>query len=588
MSRETRFIEIILPAGIGKSRPVAFARRPVGGGWRSDAVVAVCRGGGRTIYPAAINLSNEEVASGKVFLRPSHLDPFRDLVPKVIGWAERPDIGWKGPVRPNADVANWDPDGVSAPSVPGTVSPAPAPVMAIALHAFARCSHPGQHGYGLTPPICERCRNPEYDRAHCQHPRASADHDHRLPDLAPVCADCGAGLPAILCDAHRTAQSRPCVHSGAVSSHLHRSRDDAPICADCGGLLVAEQVCTLSGCGRTEDEICRTCGARYPAFGDGEDGECPDCADRRYTDAEVEEAAVVVDPLTCSTCGHPIEDHRPGEYGRDVCVGAGYRQPSGVVCLCEGFALAVAPTEANTRIEYRYRDADGYQANAAIVLAGRFSSDGEAAFRDHLAAASRQAGVDPDNFVPTDLLLPPAQYLLWERDERDDAEGSEEGRDISPDHVYNVLTGISATSDPADPTAPSLTTLLLLSEKAAVGGWDISRAMHLLDLEGGEFYSFEPTCGGMAGPGSTDEVAAPNESADTSSSQTDSAVVTTASDDSTFPPCTVWMQPEGRPCGALATIQVDRGSAGPLFACADHEDYLLRTWMLGLVKPRDR
>ena len=27
---------------------------------------------------------------------------------------------------------------------------------------------------------------------------------------------------------------------------------------------------------------CRTCGDRYSEFGDGWEGECPDCADRTY------------------------------------------------------------------------------------------------------------------------------------------------------------------------------------------------------------------------------------------------------------------------------------------------------------------
>lgn len=50
------------------------------------------------------------------------------------------------------------------------------------------------------------------------------------------------------------------------------------------------------------------------------------------------------DPLACRECGHPIEDHHPSEYGRDACIGSGYRKPWGVVCPCSGFTLPAAGT----------------------------------------------------------------------------------------------------------------------------------------------------------------------------------------------------------------------------------------------------
>ena len=37
---------------------------------------------------------------------------------------------------------------------------------AIRQHAFEACNHPGNHGYGPNPPICETCRNGEGDKAH--------------------------------------------------------------------------------------------------------------------------------------------------------------------------------------------------------------------------------------------------------------------------------------------------------------------------------------------------------------------------------------------------------------------------------------
>lgn len=38
-----------------------------------------------------------------------------------------------------------------------------------------------------------------------------------------------------------------------------------------------------------DDEVCRTCGERYPGFGDGWDGECPSCADRTHIKEEEDE-----------------------------------------------------------------------------------------------------------------------------------------------------------------------------------------------------------------------------------------------------------------------------------------------------------
>ena len=45
--------------------------------------------------------------------------------------------------------------------------------------------------------------------------------------------------------------------------------------------------CAAGTCDHPEchdEDVCRTCGARYEGFGDGYDGECPDCADTSYMD----------------------------------------------------------------------------------------------------------------------------------------------------------------------------------------------------------------------------------------------------------------------------------------------------------------
>jgi hypothetical protein len=36
------------------------------------------------------------------------------------------------------------------------------------------------------------------------------------------------------------------------------------------------------------DDFCRTCGAVYRGFGDGWNGECPDCADRTFASQEAD------------------------------------------------------------------------------------------------------------------------------------------------------------------------------------------------------------------------------------------------------------------------------------------------------------
>lgn len=57
------------------------------------------------------------------------------------------------------------------------------------------------------------------------------------------------------------------------------------------------------------------------------------------------------DPLACRRCGHRIESHEPGDYLRDVCVGAGRnpctcperpcRRVHGVGCRCTGFTILI-------------------------------------------------------------------------------------------------------------------------------------------------------------------------------------------------------------------------------------------------------
>jgi hypothetical protein len=104
-----RQITVVLPDG--QSRTVAFVPTEHGE-WVSDAVVAVRRNQGQTIYAAAVHLDPNEGRRGQITLAPQHLSDFRGLRPSVLGWANRPEIGWRGELIPDADASNWDPDAV--------------------------------------------------------------------------------------------------------------------------------------------------------------------------------------------------------------------------------------------------------------------------------------------------------------------------------------------------------------------------------------------------------------------------------------------------------------------------------------------
>jgi len=105
-------VEVQLP--VGRPRSVPFRYDLIYKDWRSDAVVAVCRGSGKIVYPTAIILSQSEISRPRIALAPKHLSNFRDLSPRVMGWVDRPDIGWRGEIAPSADRANWDPDAVAS------------------------------------------------------------------------------------------------------------------------------------------------------------------------------------------------------------------------------------------------------------------------------------------------------------------------------------------------------------------------------------------------------------------------------------------------------------------------------------------
>ena len=96
-----------------RTRPVTFA--PDGqGGWVSDAVLAVTRGkGGQTVYPVAIHLPGTEGDHARVSLLARHLADFRGLTANVVGWADRPELGWRGDVPPTAESCWWERDALA-------------------------------------------------------------------------------------------------------------------------------------------------------------------------------------------------------------------------------------------------------------------------------------------------------------------------------------------------------------------------------------------------------------------------------------------------------------------------------------------
>lgn len=76
---------------------------------RSDAVVAVRYGQhGQAVYARGIRLPVHAPAA--VILTAEHFPPFRDATPEILGWAERPELDWRGQFGPDADPIHWDPD----------------------------------------------------------------------------------------------------------------------------------------------------------------------------------------------------------------------------------------------------------------------------------------------------------------------------------------------------------------------------------------------------------------------------------------------------------------------------------------------
>lgn len=125
----------------------------------------------------------------------------------------------------------------------------------------------------------------------------------------------------------------------------------------------------------------------------------------------------------------------------------------------------------NVYLNYLYRDASNWKAGAEVVLRGPATEAELAAFRAAIDAADRMVGVDPGDFVPTDLGIQPAQYAFWAM-----FEASED------DHVFNEILELSLTSAEPSADAPAWADVLAAAQRAAAVGWDIGGAMTSLDI----------------------------------------------------------------------------------------------------------
>lgn len=79
-----------------------------------------------------------------------------------------------------------------------------------------------------------------------------------------------------------------------VEQREQGARDDGKvICLHCGNAFTKEEGCDSAFCTtRRHDaslEVCRTCGVEYSPYGDGYDGECPECADKTEANRLAEE-----------------------------------------------------------------------------------------------------------------------------------------------------------------------------------------------------------------------------------------------------------------------------------------------------------
>jgi hypothetical protein len=133
-------VRLPLPDKVQRSFKVPF-RQLADGTFASDALLAVRWGGqGRKVYAEAIH--RRTMATPSLTVGSDNLRGFRDLVPTIIGWADRGkeglptfDPGRRPLVRLSAEPALWDGDWVSTPFASAAVAP---PAVARPLTPLAR------------------------------------------------------------------------------------------------------------------------------------------------------------------------------------------------------------------------------------------------------------------------------------------------------------------------------------------------------------------------------------------------------------------------------------------------------------------
>jgi DNA-directed RNA polymerase subunit RPC12/RpoP len=95
------------------------------------------------------------------------------------------------------------------------------------------------------------------------------------------------------------------------------ARDGKVRCTVCGGQCDASGSCDSAFCSElAASETCTTCSRPYAPFGDGWDGECPDCADKRF---------IIIDEPTAQRSEE--QQRQIVEYGKTLAHGGGETLP---------------------------------------------------------------------------------------------------------------------------------------------------------------------------------------------------------------------------------------------------------------------
>lgn len=422
--------------GVPRSaRPIRY-RRLGDGTWVSDAVVAARHGAaGGTIYPCALRFAAHEEMAGPLLAGPEALDRFRGLQAELLGWADRPEIGFRGDVLTDAARANCDPDLVSAPP-DGDLEVAP-------MHATDQPVHRDQVFQPGTPDEPLLVRGPNYfyygtaadDRTGRPLERGDDEAWHPIPGVRAV------WVVQRLTPGLREAAEELAALSREITDLVLSHEEPLP------------DPDAITGGSRLRPRRPQ----RIPSVRLAAWRIAPGFWGIREFDYNRWQGTVGREPLDT----HALVE-----------VLTGQRVPGELAAAATAMAARATDAPTNTRLVYRYRDASNYKGEMVVVLPGALTPDEIALLRHWCAAAARGAGVDPEAFLPTQLGLRPAQYALWA-----DAGAGDD------DHVWNELVSIEPTDQPADADAPAALAVLGGFAAAAREGWAVTDALDELGLD---------------------------------------------------------------------------------------------------------